>query len=189
MSQDFTDDCYAGGHQATTDLENFEKNFAALKSCFSGASAPNNPVAGMWWLDTTNHLLKIRNEANDAWFSVWDMANNKPVISNLSNEITGAMISSTVKDAAASTASLRTLGTTSTSACAGNDYRLSNARACNGSGTSAACSGNAATATNADKVDGFHFRQVSIHDNEWMTSFQVYTASGWHTIGSWVGET
>ena len=114
------------------------------------------------------------------------MANNKPVISNLSNEITGAMISSTIKDAAASTASLRTLGTTSTSACAGNDSRLSNARACNGSGTSAACSGNAATATNADKVDGFHFRQVETHDNDWMTEFQVYTASGWHTIGSWI---
>ena len=39
MSQDFTDDCYAGGHQATTDLENFEKNFAALIVFFGSFSA------------------------------------------------------------------------------------------------------------------------------------------------------
>jgi hypothetical protein len=124
MSQTFTDNCYDSTHKATTDLQAFENNFAALKSAFSGATQPGNTVAGMWWFDTTANILKLRNEANNAWQSVWDFANNKPVIANLSNEITGAMISSAIKNAAAGTASLRTLGTTATSACAGNDPRL-----------------------------------------------------------------
>jgi hypothetical protein len=42
--------------------------------------------------------------------------------------VTGEKISSTVKDAAAATPSLRTLGTSSTSAAAGNDSRLSDER-------------------------------------------------------------
>ena len=124
MSQSFTDDCFASGHVAQTDMQNIENNFAALKSCFSGSSAPSNLVAGMWWFDTTNHLLKVRNEANDAWQSVWDLANNKPVITNLSGEITGDMVAAAIKDAAAGTASLRTLGTGAAQACAGNDSRL-----------------------------------------------------------------
>lgn len=128
MSQVFTDDCYASTHQAQTDLQAFEDNFAALKSSFSGANAPSNPIAGMWWLDTTAHILKQRNEANSAWLSVWDMANNKPIIANLSNEITVAMIDAAAKDAAAGTASLRTLGAGALQACAGTDARLSDAR-------------------------------------------------------------
>jgi hypothetical protein len=67
MAQTYVDDCYAAGHQATTDLQAFENNFAALKSAFSGTSAPSNIVAGMAWLDTTLSLLKTRNTANDAW--------------------------------------------------------------------------------------------------------------------------
>ena len=124
MSQVFTDDCYGSAHTATTDLQAFEDNFAALKSAFSGATEPANTVAGMWWFDTTANILKLRNEANNAWQSVWDFANNKPVITNLSAEITDAMIATANKDGAAGTACMRTLGTTATSACAGNDPRL-----------------------------------------------------------------
>ena len=124
MSQTFTDDCYAGGHVAATDLTNMEANFAALKSSFSGAGAPSDPIAGMWWFDTTANILKLRNEANNAWQSVWNFAYNKPVIANiLVGDIPAAM-----KDPAAATAGLRTLGTTSIKACAGNDSRLSNQR-------------------------------------------------------------
>jgi hypothetical protein len=116
MSQTFTDDCYASTHQAASDLQAFEDNFAALKSAFSGASAPSNPVAGMWWHDTTAHILKHRNEANDAWLSVWDLANNKPIIANL----VSADFAAAMKDAAIGTASLRTLGTGALQAMAGN---------------------------------------------------------------------
>ncbi len=134
MSQEWTDDVYDANHVGATDLENIEKNFACLKSGFSGSSAPSNPVAGMWWYDTTTHIVKIRNEANDNWLSVWDLANNKPIIANLSNEITVAMIAASAKDPAAGTAGLRTLGTGSALACAGNDSRLSDARTPTGSG-------------------------------------------------------
>lgn len=46
--------------------------------------------------------------------------------------VTGNEIASAIKDAAANVASLRTLSTTSTTACAGNDSRLSDSRAPNG---------------------------------------------------------
>ena len=124
MSQDFTDDCFASDHVVQTDMANIEKNFACLKSAFSGATAPSNLVAGMWWFDTTANILKLRNEANNAWQSVWDFANNKPVITNLSNEITGAMIATAIKDPAVGIAGLRTIGTGALQACAGNDARI-----------------------------------------------------------------
>jgi hypothetical protein len=124
MSQTYTDDCFTLAGNARTQLQAFEDNFAALKSSFSGASQPANTVAGMWWYDTTAHILKVRNEANSAWLSVWDLANNKPVITNLSNEITGAMIAAAVKDPVAGTAGLRTLGTGAQQACPGNDARF-----------------------------------------------------------------
>jgi len=70
MSQSFTDDCFAAGNAGLTDLQNMENNFLALKSMFSGSSAPGNTTAGMPWADTGNKILKIRNSANDAWLSV-----------------------------------------------------------------------------------------------------------------------
>lgn len=127
MSQTFTDDCYGSAHTATTDLQAFEDNFAALKSSFSGDTAPSDLVAGMWWYDhaeLTGYILRLRNYTNTGWYSIWDLIGNKPIITNLSNEITAAMVNSTYKDGAAGTACMRTLGTTATSACAGNDPRL-----------------------------------------------------------------
>jgi len=72
------DDTYGGGHVAATDLQQIKDNFAVLKSTFKGTSAPANIVAGQLWVDTTNHILKVRNEANSAWLSIWDLANDKP---------------------------------------------------------------------------------------------------------------
>jgi hypothetical protein len=70
MAQVFTDDSFATGHSGLTDMQNIENNFTALKSSFSGASAPSDAVAGMPWFHTTNKILKIRNNANDAWVGV-----------------------------------------------------------------------------------------------------------------------
>lgn len=76
MSQDWTDDVYdKDAYTAHSIMTNVELMFATLKSTFSGTSAPSNTVPGMSWLDTTNHLLKIRNEANDAWLTIFDLAN------------------------------------------------------------------------------------------------------------------
>ena len=57
MSQTFNDAVPASTRDALEDLTAIRNNFAALKSCFSGSSSPQNPVAGMWWYDTTNHIL------------------------------------------------------------------------------------------------------------------------------------
>ena len=122
--QTYTDNVFATDHAVQTDMQNVENNFAALKSAFSGATTPANTVAGMWWFDTTTNILKLRNEANNAWQSVWDFANNKPVITNLSNEITVAMMAAAIKDPAAGTAGLRTLGTGAAQALPGNTATL-----------------------------------------------------------------
>jgi hypothetical protein len=71
MSQVYTDDSFAAGHVGQTDLQAMENNFAALKSMFSGASAPSNAVAGMPWFDTAQKVKKTRNNANDAWFGLF----------------------------------------------------------------------------------------------------------------------
>ena len=62
----------------------------------AGPSVPTSPFAGMFWYDTAANFLKVRNEANNAWLSVWDIANNKPVVTNLEDEITGVMIAPAV---------------------------------------------------------------------------------------------
>ena len=122
--QTYTDNVFATDHAVQTDMQNIEDNFAALKSAFSGATTPSDTVAGMWWFDTTANILKLRNEANNAWQSVWNFANNKPIVTNNISADFGAAL----KDPAAATAGLRTLGTTALKACAGNDARLSDTR-------------------------------------------------------------
>lgn len=120
MAQNYDDNAPAWGNQTDSDVAKIKNNFEALKSTFSGASQPPNPVAGMWWYDTTAHILKVRNEANNAWQSVWDLANNKPIIANN----TLADFNAALKSPAAGTEGFRKLGTGATDACAGNDSRL-----------------------------------------------------------------
>jgi hypothetical protein len=43
----------------------------ALASTSSGATAPATPYANQLWYDTANDLLKIRNEANSAWITLF----------------------------------------------------------------------------------------------------------------------
>jgi len=75
MSQNWTDDLYSLSTVADTCFSAMENNFAALKTCFSGSSAPSNPLAGMLWFDTNSNILKLRNEANTTWLSVFDFGN------------------------------------------------------------------------------------------------------------------
>jgi hypothetical protein len=69
-------------------MQAVEDNFAALKSCFSGTSAPSNPAAGMAWLDTTNHIIKVRNEANSAWIPTWDVSSGTEAALSLTDNTT-----------------------------------------------------------------------------------------------------
>jgi hypothetical protein len=43
---------------------------AAIASSSSGATAPSTTYANQLWMDTTNHILKVRNEDDDAWISL-----------------------------------------------------------------------------------------------------------------------
>lgn len=42
----------------------------AVVSQNAGDTEPANPLAGVFWYDTANHLLKIRNSTNTAWTTV-----------------------------------------------------------------------------------------------------------------------
>ena len=44
--------------------------FEAVATNNSGTSEPSTTYAFMWWADTTNDALKIRNAANDGWVTV-----------------------------------------------------------------------------------------------------------------------
>jgi hypothetical protein len=50
--------------------ENVPNALEALRTCFSGASAPASPVPFQFWFDTTENLLKQRNSASTAWLVV-----------------------------------------------------------------------------------------------------------------------
>lgn len=52
---------------ARTDINNA---LQALASLSSGTSAPTTTYANQFWYDTTNNILKMRNEANSAWLNV-----------------------------------------------------------------------------------------------------------------------
>ena len=47
-----------------------EDNFEVLKSSFSGLAAPSEIEAGQLWFDTSKKILKVRNQADNAWLGV-----------------------------------------------------------------------------------------------------------------------
>jgi len=73
MSQLFTDACYNINDEAIVDLQNMENNFQALKTSFSGTSAPtstssNTIVAGQRFFSTTaGHAFQVYNQGGTAW--------------------------------------------------------------------------------------------------------------------------
>lgn len=80
MSQaSYVMDSAQGGAPYTVDLN---AALAAILTQNSGATAPSSTAAGMWWVDTANHKLKIRDESNAAWNTVLDLRNlgNLPYI-------------------------------------------------------------------------------------------------------------
>lgn len=60
---------------ARTDINNA---LQALASCNSGTSAPTTTYANMFWYETDTNILKMRNEADDAWINLLyvDQTNN-----------------------------------------------------------------------------------------------------------------
>lgn len=58
---------------ARTDINNV---LSAIATNNSGASEPSTTFANQWWYETDTNLLKMRNEANDAWINVAYLASN-----------------------------------------------------------------------------------------------------------------
>jgi len=72
--------------------------FQAIASCSSGSSAPGTTYNNQWWFDTTNDILKIRDEANANWVNVaslvgttWIPYSNGAVLGTLANENASAI--------------------------------------------------------------------------------------------------
>ena len=98
MSQTFTTNTYDGANVAQTDLQNMENNFAALKSSFSGETTPGNTVAGMFWMDTTQNLLKVRNYNDTAWLGIMQASTTHKILVYRNDAETGWAIDSTETD-------------------------------------------------------------------------------------------
>jgi hypothetical protein len=60
----------ASGAAVRADLNNA---LAAIVSNNSNATAPATTYAYMWWADTTNGQLKLRNAANDGWITIQEL--------------------------------------------------------------------------------------------------------------------
>lgn len=67
---------------ARSDINNGLK---ALASNNSGASAPSTTYANMFWYDTTNNLLKMRDETDSTWIDVIYINQSTGVISILND--------------------------------------------------------------------------------------------------------
>lgn len=57
---------------------------AAIVSNNSGATEPTETYAYQWWADTSSGILKMRNAADNAWVSVFNLATGIPVDAELS---------------------------------------------------------------------------------------------------------
>lgn len=94
MSQSYSSNCFSTAAIIQTDMQNIENNFDALRSLFSGSSAPASPDDGQWWYDnSTVSMLKIRY--NSSWVNVWDMANQRVAAGQVKTDSLAAGIFST----------------------------------------------------------------------------------------------
>lgn len=70
MSQHDFDVATADANTGVTVRAQLNAALQALASNSSGGSAPGTPYPCQWWADTTEGVLKIRNEANDDWITM-----------------------------------------------------------------------------------------------------------------------
>lgn len=109
-------------NKVITGTYSFDRAGGGVLEVPHGTNFPASPQAHeLFWRDDESKLYK-RNAANTAWDSVTSVA-----VSHASTHEPGGSDALTV-DAAATTGSLRTLGTGAQQACSGADSRLSDAR-------------------------------------------------------------
>ena len=93
MSQSYSSNCFSTANVIETDMQNVENNFDALRSLFSGSSAPTSPDAGQLWYDTGSSMVKIRY--NSSWVNVWDMDGQMVAAGQVKTDSLAASILST----------------------------------------------------------------------------------------------
>jgi hypothetical protein len=75
---------YVIANQGAVDFRNDINNaLLSIVSQNAGASAPTATFADMIWYDTTNDLLKMRNEADDAWITLFKLDQTGDLINYL----------------------------------------------------------------------------------------------------------
>lgn len=121
--------------------------FQAIASNNGGSSAPGTTYANMWWFDTTNDILKIRDEANANWVNVaslvgttWIPYSNGSVLGTLANLNASSVSTSIAMAANKSIAGALTSVTSGTPdfATMGNSVTLSSTATANTLGTTQA---------------------------------------------------
>lgn len=63
----------AVGNTILGDVSGINDNLDALRNMEAATGAPANTVHGMLWFDTNNGLVKQRNDADDAWITLWEI--------------------------------------------------------------------------------------------------------------------
>lgn len=76
MSQNWLDDVFSTDHVVETDMAQVENNFAALKSMFSGATAPTTAVTYQLWADSGNSKIMFLG-TGASWEALYDCANDR----------------------------------------------------------------------------------------------------------------
>ena len=148
----------------------------AIASSSSGTTAPSVPYANQLWMDTTNHILKIRNEDNDAWISVATFNQTTDVITHVASlELAYSVVTNAVQTfTAAQRGAVTTLTETATIAV---DLALSNNFIVTLTGTAA----NVGAPTNA--VAGQSGSIFIVQDSGGGNTL------GWNTAWKWAGGT
>lgn len=82
MSNQYEPNVYDPTHNVEDDMTNIETNFEALRTVFSSSSGPLQPVPYQLWADSLNHIIKVRDNTNNTWLNLFDVANNEVIISD-----------------------------------------------------------------------------------------------------------
>jgi hypothetical protein len=148
----------------------------AIASTSSGATAPSVPYANQLWMDTTNHILKVRNEDNDAWISLATFDQTTDAVTYIDSvELAKVIVSDAVQTfTAAQRGAVATLSETATIAV---DLALSNNFTVTLTGTATAVG--APTNAVAGQSGSIFIVQDSGGGN----------TLGWNTAWKWAGGT
>lgn len=127
MSQTYSMPPALTDNPATVLTSTIPDAMAALRTGFSGASAPSSPIAYQTWYDTTTGLVKVRDSGNANWITCGPLLGNAgrltltvPIasLSATTNFLIGAM------PCKATIARIGIISDTTTSSSSGNEWQF-----------------------------------------------------------------